>query len=193
MSHIADARADAVIDAAKADHRPAQVLGGARVEQRLAGSAARTPELAPVLARADAELAVELLGRQAAQRLLVEDRDVAPMLGALQPLTEKRRSPGLLQRPLLAFILDLLELLSRSRKGEVHTVPYTVPHVPNSQARHTAQRAARRGGREAARERARRGSLRHRFGPDAERFPAGPALAADPRPDLALLQERDRH
>ena len=48
------------------------------------------------------------------------------------------------------------------------------------------------GGSKTTRARARRRPLRHRLGGDAQRLPARPALAADARAHLALLQERDR-
>src|SRR6185436_11566692 len=90
VRELSGAGADAVVDAAKADHRPVQVLGGARIKERPAGGAARAPELAPLLARTGAEVAVELLRLKAAQRLLVEHRDVAPVLRCLEPVAEER-------------------------------------------------------------------------------------------------------
>src|SRR5262245_30988522 len=60
------------------------VAEAARVEERLAGDAARAPVLRDAVVASVAELAIELRVRQRTQRVFVEDRDAAPDLGVLQ-------------------------------------------------------------------------------------------------------------
>src|SRR6185436_19384096 len=94
------------------------VTEAARVEQRLAGDAARAPVLGDAVVRGVAELAVELLVRQRAQGVLIEDRDAAPDLGMVElrqvelrdALFPERRAHRPLDRGALAFALQLANL-----------------------------------------------------------------------------------
>src|SRR6185436_2172031 len=89
------------------------VAEAARVEQRLAGDAARAPVLGDAVVLGVAKLAVELLVRQRTQRVLVENRDATPDLGIVElrqvQLRDSLFPEGRANRPLdrgaLAFAL----------------------------------------------------------------------------------------
>src|SRR5687768_2018721 len=92
------------------------VLGRARVEKRPAGGAARAPVLDHLGARLDAELVVEALGRDLAQLLLGEERDPVPDVFRVSrgnALLQEGRAPRALERDLLAFAVDALDLGAR--------------------------------------------------------------------------------
>ena len=104
------------------------VAKAARVEQRLAGDAARAPVLGDAVVLRDAELAVELRVRQRAQRVLVEDRDLAPDLRVVelrqveprQSLLPERRAQRPLDRAALALALEAADRIARLRQGGRH-------------------------------------------------------------------------
>src|SRR5690242_6063868 len=83
----------------------------ARVEWRLAGDTAGAPVLADAIGRPNAELAIDLLVRHSAQRVLVDDRDLAPLLrivealeaDLLEPRPPERGAQRLLHRRALAL------------------------------------------------------------------------------------------
>src|SRR6266850_4985876 len=104
------------------------VAVAARIEERLPGDAAGAPVLADAVGRRHAELVIELLVGERAQHVLVEDRDLAPLLRILEPLeidalelrAPESRAPRLLHRKTLALGLDAPDLGARLRKLERH-------------------------------------------------------------------------
>ena len=140
MGHGVDAQRKRNVGAvlrSGADQRPGaleghdvgrHVLGRARIEQRPAGGAARAPVLDHLGARRDAELLVEPLRGNLAQRILRQHRDLAPFLRVIQPREIDRRHAPLperrLQRPLdrdaLALALDPRDVGRRARPPEIH-------------------------------------------------------------------------
>src|SRR5205823_6770157 len=104
------------------------VAEAARIEERLPGDATRAPVLADTVGRRNAELVVELVVRQRAQRVLVEDRDPAPLVRILEPVeidrlqlrAPERRAPRLLDREALALGLDAPDFGARLREFERH-------------------------------------------------------------------------
>jgi hypothetical protein len=107
-------RAGAVVGARKRLEAVLHVAKTARVEERLPCHAARAPVFLDAVGRLHAELVVELPVRERAQRVLVEDRDLAPVLRVLeaieidaaQPRLPERRLQRLLHRRALPLRLD---------------------------------------------------------------------------------------
>ncbi len=104
------------------------VLGGARIEERAAGGAARAPVLDHLCPRRDAKLVVEARGWNLAQRLLGEHRDAAPDLGLVHAVEIDRRHappPELrlqraLDREAFSFTMDAINVCWRLGPSEVH-------------------------------------------------------------------------
>ena len=105
-------------------HAVVDVGEGARIEDRLAGRAARTPVLGDVRVVDDAELVHELPVRPLAQDVLVQDRDLRPFLRLIQAVGIDAVQPGGIPfRPLralegraLAPALDRPDIVSRRRQ-----------------------------------------------------------------------------
>ena len=116
MHPLAGLPAGARIDARKPVHRDLDVEAAARIEQRAAGGAARTPILRDRVARGrlQAEVAIELLVRHGAQHVLVEQRDLRPFarvveareIDVVELAAKERRAPGLAHGRDLALRLD---------------------------------------------------------------------------------------
>src|SRR6185436_1698710 len=103
------------------------VSEAARVEERLAGDAARAPVLRDAVVARVAELAVELGVRQPAQRVLVEDGNLTPDLRIMQslqiypfgnPFLPERRLEGALDRGALALALEAAERSAGGGNGK---------------------------------------------------------------------------
>src|SRR5688572_3022966 len=100
----------------------------ARIEKRLAGDAARAPVLGDAVVLRDAELTVELRIGHRAQRLLVEDRDLAPDLRVVElrqvqlrnSLFPERRKHRLLDSAALALALQPADRIAGLRQGGRH-------------------------------------------------------------------------
>src|SRR6202008_3546809 len=76
----------ALVDPRETHHGVADVFVAARIEQRRNRRAAGAPELRDALIRLDAELVVEIAGRESAQHVLGEDRYLAPLAGVIEPV-----------------------------------------------------------------------------------------------------------
>src|SRR2546423_1811690 len=120
--------AGAIVGAREGEQAVLHVAEAARVEKRLPGDAARAPVLLDAVGRRHAELAIELLVGQRTQRVLVEDRDLAPLVGVVQALDPdllqsrlpERRAHRLLYRRALALPLNALELGARFGQLQRH-------------------------------------------------------------------------
>ena len=147
---VAGARADARPDAAEADAEVVvEILGRARIEERLPGRAARAPQLARGADRRDAEVGVELAGGKLAQLVLGEDGDLRPLLGIVEPVEadavdarrEQLRPPRALDGEALPRAVDRVDLGLIAREPER---PGRKPGAGLRRSGHLRQRGALR-------------------------------------------------
>src|SRR5215510_2356945 len=118
MDEIVRGRADHDKGAAEAAYAVLHVVGGARVEQRAAGHAARAPIFDDLGAWRDAELVVKPLRRNLSQRVLGEERNLRPHVGVVEPVdidaaqavAKERRPARKLDGAPLALALNALDL-----------------------------------------------------------------------------------
>src|SRR5204863_8173894 len=116
------------------------VLGRARIEGRPAGGAARAPVLDDLGARRDAELVVEALRWNLAQRFLRQHRNATPSLRLVHAAEVQARQAPLPERRLhraldgeaLSLAVDAVYIGLRARPGEVMVVHRTLPSRSSS-------------------------------------------------------------
>jgi hypothetical protein len=128
VARVAFFETDALECAVEAEHAIAQIRIGARIEQRLAGDAARAPVFGDLIALREAEIREKLLRRQRPQLLLGQHGDLPPSgrvghslgIDALEPLLMERRAKRILDRSDLAFPLEGGDLGTRFRDWQRH-------------------------------------------------------------------------